>query len=128
MTPIYQTAVQNFTKTFLSTGLRSAPTGLHIGMASSRPQVFLRYLHVIASQTLAGQRTIPGNVTLLDTTYLLSHIHKGIIVEMGRIIARIARNFVTNLRKQSLRLGPFITQIVHYLEIDIDGANVEGGA
>lgn len=60
---------------------------------------------------------------LLDT-YLLSYIHRGITVEMGRIIAPIVRNFATDPRKQSLGLGPFITRIVHYLEIDIVGIDL----
>lgn len=48
----------------------------------------------------------------------------GITVAMGRIIAQIARNFATDLRKQSLGLGPFITRIVYYLEINIARADL----
>lgn len=83
----------------------------------------LRYLHYIFSQTLAGKQTTPVNVTMLDAT-LLSHIYKGLSVEMGQIIARIASNFATDLRKQSLGLQPFITRIAHYLKLDIVGSNL----
>lgn len=51
-------------------------------------------------------------------------MHRGITLEMGRIIARIARNFTIDSRKQSLGLGPFIIRISHYLEINIAGADL----
>lgn len=100
-TPIYQTVMHNFIEDVSIYWSQICTTGVPCqnGLAKATG-IFLtlRYLHVIASQTLASCQTTQGNVTLLDT-YLLSHMHRGITLEMGRIIARIARNFTIDSRK-----------------------------
>lgn len=83
----------------------------------------LCYLHCITSYTLAGRRTTPRNITTLDAT-ILSHIYRGISIDMARVIARVVRNFPIDYRKQSLGIGPFITRVANYLEIDLVRADL----
>lgn len=118
-TPVYQTVVQNFTEdTFTYWSHICITRAPHKSGTSKATDIYPTHLHVISLQTLVGRRTTLGNVTILDS-FLLSQVHRGLSIEMGWIIAQIARNFATNPRKQSLGLGPFITWIIYHLELDI---------
>lgn len=94
-------------------GLKIRTTGAPYQSGTSKATCIflaLRYLHVIASQTLARRPTTLGNVTTLDT-YLLSHIHRGISIEM--------RSKEAVPRAQAIHHPNCV-----YLELDIAGSNL----
>lgn len=51
-----------------------------------------------------------GVVNTIDAT-ILSHVYRGIPVDMMRVFARIAKYYAIDTCKQTLELGPFITRI-----------------
>lgn len=65
----------------------------------------------------------PSNIMTLDAT-ILPHVYREILIDTGRVLARVARNFAIDHRKQSIGLGSFITYVANYLEIDLEWADL----
>lgn len=77
----------------------------------------LRYIHAIIAYTITGRLDSKTVVNAIDVG-ILSHLYRGILVDLTYIFARQAQDYDSSTLKKSLGLGPFITRVARYFGVD----------